>query len=191
MFRLVALGVGAFVLAWFIVLTVVGIFGSSNLVWGENNQYGRVDVPGTKVLHLPAREIDVSAAMHILGKGNETVDVPIPDDASVVVRPVTGEATVRIRRDLGDSTNAMDDGVNSQRRVWKIDVPREGDYRVTAAGSFAAAEINTQLWFGHGPPIPGDDVPLVAVLIVLLATPVGVLIARRRRAARGRSAALP
>ena len=179
--RGVLLGVVLFVAAWFSVLAVVGILGSSNIVWGEDNQYGRVDVPGEKVLHLPGREIDVSAAMHIIGKGNETVDVPIPNDASLTVTPVKGDATVAIRRDLGSSENALDDGVNSQRRVWKIDVPADGDYTVKAAGSFAGAEINVQLWFGHGPPIPGGWVPIVTTIITVLAGLV-LLILRRRRA---------
>jgi hypothetical protein len=38
-----------FLLAILVTCLPVGILGSSNLVWGEDNQYGRVDVPGTLV----------------------------------------------------------------------------------------------------------------------------------------------
>ena len=37
-----------------------------------------------------------------------------------------------------------------------------------AAGNFLGVGVNPQLWFGHGPPIPGTLVPLVAVGLVLL-----------------------
>ena len=109
------------------------MFGSSNIVWGEDDQYGIVDVPGQKVLHLPARKMDVSYAVDIVGKGNETVDVPIPKLSLSVVR-VGGPDDVKFKESFGSSENANEDGVNSQRRVWKIDVPKAGDYRVEADG---------------------------------------------------------
>ena len=151
--------------ATFAVMAVVGVLGSSNLVWGEDNQYGTVDVPGSKVLHLPKRTVDVSAAVYILGKGNETVDVPIPPDMRLAVAPVDGGERPEISRDVGSSSNASSNRVNAQRRVWKVDVPREGDYRVSAAGHLDRDGVNPQLWFGHGPPIPGTLVPLMAVLM--------------------------
>jgi len=176
-----AIIVGAFLLATLVLCAPVGILGSSNIVWGEDNQYGKVPVPGTKVLHLPEDTVDVSAAMAILGKGNETVDVPIPANLTLRVVPVGGGMAAVVHRDLGDSTNAMDDGVDSQRRVFKVDVPHDGDYRVTAAGTFLSGELNPQLWFGHGPPIPGTYVPFIAAGLALLGGLVLLLIRRRRR----------
>ena len=178
-----AIIVGGFLLATLVLCAPVGILGSSNLVWGEDNQYGKVPVPGSRVLHLPSGSVDVSAAMAILGKGNETVDVPIPRDLALTVVPVGGGAPAVVHRDLGDSTNAMDDGVDSQRRVFKVDVPHDGDYRVRTDGSFFAGELNPQLWFGHGPPIPGTFVPFIAAALALLGGLV-FLYFRRRSAAR-------
>jgi hypothetical protein len=178
-----------FLVALFFVGNIVGILGASNLVWGEDNQYGIVAVPGTKVLHLPERDIDVSLAVDIIGKGNETVDVPIPSRLAMSVSPVDGAEPVQVTRDLGGSTNADADGVNSQRRVWRIHVPADGDYRVRARGNFPGAGINPQLWFGHGPPLPGGWPWLVAAVIVAIGGLVRYLIRRRRRGSAPKRAA--
>ena len=52
--RFVLALLGVFALASFLAMPVVGILGSSNLVWGEPNQFGRVRIPGTSVLTRPA-----------------------------------------------------------------------------------------------------------------------------------------
>jgi hypothetical protein len=170
-----------FLVALLVVGNVVGILGASNLVWGEDNQYGIVSVPGKEVLHLPASDVDVSFAVDIIGKGNQTVDVPIPSGLALTVSPVDGPQAVHVTRDLGGSTNANGDGVNSQRRVWRIHVPADGDYRVRARGSFPGAGINPQLWFGHGPPLPGGWPWLVGTVLVAAGWAVMYLIGRRRR----------
>ena len=123
--RKVLLGLLFLFVGTFVVSVPIGVLGSSNLVWGEDNQYGSVPVPGTKVLHLPAREIDVSYAVDIVGRGNETPDVPLPKLSLSVVR-VGGPDDVRFTESIGDSSNANADGANTQRRVWKIDVPTAG-----------------------------------------------------------------
>jgi hypothetical protein len=164
-----------FGVAWLIVMVPVGILGSSNIVWGEDNQDGRVDVPGTAVLNLPSGSVQVSAAIEIPGAGNETADLPIPDNLSLSVGSATGGAPATVTPDLaGSSSNASDDGVNTQRRVFKVDVPSAGDYRVVTHGDFLGIGDNAQLWFGHGPPIPGTYVPWVALVLLLL---VGVVYA--------------
>jgi len=190
MLKKVAAGVGIFIAAWFPTLAIVGILGSSNIVWGEDNQYGRVDVPSTKVLHLPGREIDVSLAVEIVGKGNETVDVPVPRNLALHVTPAAGGPAVAQDTDLGDGDNAMGDGVNSQVRVWKIKVPHDGDYKVVTDGTFNGAEINPQLWFGHGPPIPGGWVPVLTTIIVVLGG-LAFFSARRLHERREQRAPLP
>jgi hypothetical protein len=164
----VALNVVLFLVATIAVCVPVGVLGSSNIVWGEDNQDGRVDVPGTKVLQLPADSIDVSVAVAIPGRGNETGNLPLPRDLELAVVPVSGSAHVSITRDVGDSRNADDDQVDTQRRVWRVSVPQDGRYRVTVRGSFLGVGVNPQVWFGHGPPLPGTLVPVVAVVLVLL-----------------------
>lgn len=181
----VGLGVLLFVVATLTVMVPVGVLGSSNLVWGEDNQSGRVEIPGTKVLHLPGGSTDVSVAVALPGRGNETPDLPLPANLSLTLAPVGGAGGATITKDLGSSSNANDNQVDTQRRVWRVKVPSDGDYRVTARGNFLGVGVNPQLWFGHGPPIPGTLVPVIAVLIVLVGGAVWFVVLPRVRG-RGR-----
>lgn len=177
--------VALFVVATVAVSFVVGVLGSSNAVWGEDNQYGRVDIPGTKVLRLPAGTVDVSAAVALPGRGNETPSLPLPKGLSLTVTPLRGAGRPVVRDDVGDTENADDDRVDTQRRVWRIDVPSDGDYRVAARGSFLGIAVNPELWFGHGPPIPGALAPVIAAVLVALGGLVWLVAVprlRRRRA---------
>ena len=185
----IALTILLLFVATLIVMVPVGILGSSNVVWGEDNQYGRVDVPGTAVLHLPAGSLRVSAAVEIPGRGNETPNLPLPSDLALAVTPVRGSAQPTVTRDLGTSANASDDQVNAQRQVWTVHVPSDGAYRVTARGNFLGVGVNAQLWFGHGPPLPGTLVPLVAVGIVLISAGLWLLVHPRLRGRRRTTAA--
>jgi hypothetical protein len=94
--------------------------------------------------------------------------VPIPKNLGLDVVPAGGGDPVEVSRDLGTSSNANDHDTNSQRKVFTVHVPSDGDYRVRATGSFAGVGINAQLWFGHGPPIPGALVPVIGAGISLL-----------------------
>jgi hypothetical protein len=138
-------------------------------VWGEDNQYGRVDVPGTTVLHLPAGAVRVSVAIHLVGRGNQTPDLPLPSDLSLAVSPVNGSGQPVLTRVNESSSNANADDVNTQRQVWTVQIPQDGDYHVTAQGTFLGIGVNPQLWFGHGPPLPGTLVPVVAAGLVVVA----------------------
>jgi hypothetical protein len=160
--------IGAFLLATLIVCIPIGVFGSSNIFWGEPDQYGRVDFPGTGVVHLPSGNVDAALALYIPGKGNEDIELPVPPSISLALVPVSGSATPTITRDLGQSNNASDNFANTVRRVWKVDVPEEGDYTATTHGHVRSIGINAQIWFGHGPPIPGTLVPIIAAAVVLL-----------------------
>ncbi len=174
--------VGLWLLASFLWCIPVGIFGSSNLVWGEPNQYGRVAAPGTGVVHLPAGDVDGTVAMIIPGRGNETPTVLLPDDLALTVVAVDGSGTATVTRHVGSSGNAMDNKADSQRRVWKIDVPHDGDYRATARGGFSGVGVDVAIWFGHGPPIPGTSVPIIGLVLGSITTLV-IWLVRRRRAA--------
>jgi hypothetical protein len=171
-----------FLLVGTLVLSVpYGILGSSNLVWGEDDQYGRVPIPSARLLHLPAREIDVSYAADVVGRGNETPDLPLPKLTLSVQRP-GGPDDVKFDNSIDVSDNANEDGVNTQRRVWKIHVPKAGDYRVVAGGDPITGEANPQFWFGHGPPLPGTFVPILGFATTLAIG--GFFLFNRRRAAQ-------
>jgi hypothetical protein len=174
------IGLGIFLLATLIMCVPVGVLGSSNLVWGENDQYGRVDVPGRATLDLPARTVTVVVALDIVGKGNQTVDVPLPSNLGLTVTPAEGQPAPSVVRDIGDSGNTNDDGTNSQRQIFKVDVAQEGSYDVVTSGSFRRIGLNAQFWFGHGPPIPGTLVPLIAAALVLIGFGIWFVIRRVR-----------
>ena len=173
---LLALG---FFIAWIVLMLPVGVLGSSNLVWGEPNQYGRIDVPGEGVLHLPTGTVEVAVAAEIVGRGNQTPNFPLPADLALSVTPVSGSAHPTVIEALGHSSNANADGADTLRHVWKVQVPVDGRYRVGARGTFAGAVLNPQLWFGHGPPLPGALVPVVAAALAVVGG-VGWLVVRPR-----------
>jgi hypothetical protein len=181
------IGLGIFLLATLVVCVPVGMLGSSNLVWGESDQYGRVDVPGRATLDLPARTIDVEIALDIVGKGNETVEVPLPPNLALTVTPTGDQPAPSVVRDVGDSGNTNDNGTNSQRRVFRVDVAEAGSYDVVARGNFRGVGINAQFWFGHGPPIPGTLVPLIAAGLVAIGFLVWLVLLPRIRRARSSS----
>lgn len=94
--------------------------------------------------------------------------MPLPSNLSLNLAAVDGAAPVSVIRDVGSSGNANDEQVNSQRRVWHVEIPEDGDYRAVARADFGGIGINAQLWLGHGPPLPGVLVPFVAAGLVLL-----------------------
>jgi hypothetical protein len=176
--------VGGFLLATLIVGVVIGI-ANSNLFWGEDNQYGRVDFPGTKVVHLPSGTTQVSIAAALPGRGNETPDMPLPARMGLAVTPVGGGGQPKVSLHVGGSVNADGNGVDTQRPVWHVSVPSAGDYRVTGSGDFAGFGVDAQLWLGYEPGfVHGPMIWLVAALIVLGVIAI-VLVLGRLRSGRG------
>jgi hypothetical protein len=152
-------------LASLIGTIAVGIFGASNLVWGEDNQYGRVDVPGTGVIHLPKGTVKVSVALALPGRGNATPDLPLPSDLSLEISAVNGSASPVVTVDVGLSSNANDDQDDTQRQAYAVQVAADGDYRVVTGGDFSGIGINAQLWFGHETPVSGWAIPALGAVL--------------------------
>ncbi len=172
--------IGVFLLGALIASIAVGILGSSNIFWGEPDQYGKVRVPGSATLHLPSGDVGANAAIYIPGKTpGVQVDVPIPKSLGLAVTPAGGGAALDVSRDLGSSGNTGSGSTNAIRKVFTVHVPSDGDYRVRATGSFAGVGINAQLWFGHGPPIPGTLVPVIGAAISLLGMLIWAFVLRR------------
>lgn len=146
--------IGIALLTMFILGITGGIL-QSNLVQGEyKTKYGTVRVPGSKVLHLPSGTADVAFAAFLPGAGNETPDMPIPKNLGLAIDPADpAGAKPVITRDLGSSENSSADNTNTDARIWKVDVPAEGDYRVVAKGG-SHALLNQTLELGTGPLVP-------------------------------------
>jgi Short C-terminal domain len=173
---------GILLLASLVWCVPVGVFGSSNLVWGEPDQYGRVAIPGSEVVHLPSGSVDGAVALIIPGRGNETPDLLLPSDLSLTVVATDGSGAATVTRNVGTSGNAMDSHADSQRHMWDIDVPHDGDYRVTARGNFEGLGVDAAVWLGHGAPIPGTDVPLIGLFLGAVTTFVIWFVTQRRSA---------
>lgn len=156
--------VGGLILVWLALSAGAALllgFLDSNILWGEPNQYGRVDMPGSKVLHLPAGETDARVAAILPGRGNETPDLPLPSELSMTVTPVSGDGHVTVVRSFGYTENANDKYADTQRRAFKVTVPKEGDYRVSIPDGIGFFAVDTAMWFGHGPPVPAGFVWLL------------------------------
>jgi hypothetical protein len=177
----------AFVLATLAFCLPVWLLGASNLVWGEDHQAGRFAVPENRFVHLPGGTLDASLAIDVVGAGNGTGALPLNDSLKLVITSVPGAPPVAIRRDVGPVRDADDAHVNTQRRVWTVDVPSAGMYYVTTYGNFTAVGSNPEVWLGHGPPLSGAMVPVVSAVLALLTVGLWFLVARRRR----RKAATP
>jgi hypothetical protein len=168
------------------VLGMVGGILESNLVQGDyKEKFGTVPVPGSKVLHLPAKTIDVAYAVLLPGRGNETPDVPVPRNLELSVVPSEpGAPRAIVRDDVGASSNSVAADTDTDIRLWTVEIQEEGDYRVTARGGSPLA-VNPTLEVGTGPLVPIGYVWLGALIVGILAGifwPQIVAARRRRRA---------
>jgi hypothetical protein len=175
---------GAFLLIS-VFVAIPLIFLNSNLLWGEGNQYGRVPIPGHKVVHLPAGSVEVSVAAALPGRGNETPELLLPP-LNLTMKARGGQEAPTVAEDIGPSVNADDSEVDTQRTAWKLQVPEEGNYLAVLKGDFTGYGVNTQAWFGREPnPLHGWQVILVAMAIALVGELVWALVSALRKRRRG------
>jgi hypothetical protein len=174
--------------AWLLISVFVAIpliFLNSNLLWGEANQYGRVPIPGHKVIHLPAGSVEVSVAAALPGRGNETPELLLPP-LNLTMKARGGQEAPTVEEDIGSSVNANDSEVDTQRTAWKLQVPEEGDYLAVLKGDFTGYGVNAQAWFGREPnPLHGWQVILAAMAIALVGELVWALVSALRKRGRG------
>ncbi len=179
--------VGGFLLISVFVMLPL-IFLNSNLVWGEANQYGRVPIPGHKVLHLPSGEVEVTVAAALPGRGNETPELLLPE-LTLTMKAKGGQEAPTVEEDIGPSVNANDSEVDTQRTAWKLHVPEAGNYLAVGEGDFTGYGVNAQAWFGREPnPLHGWQGFLFAMLLTAIGVPLyfGIkALWRRRRPLKG------
>ncbi len=119
------------------------VVGLTQRSWTDAYAYGEVGVPGRSTLHLPAGSLDITL------RELTAATVHVPPGLQVSVVPLEG-AAVPLTRDVGG-----DFGPNSRtstvayRRVFRASIPREGTYRVTAAG--VSGDGGYSVEFGHAP----------------------------------------
>jgi putative oligomerization/nucleic acid binding protein len=137
-------------LALAIVLMISGIIGFvatltlNAFVLDKFNAYGEVAIPGSGTIHLPAGEATIS--FHTLSVGGASGGgLPVPQ-LGVDIDPPQGVAQPKLTENYGGTTSVNND---IHRRVWMMQVPAEGDYKITTEGQVNGF-ISPQLAFGHG-----------------------------------------
>jgi hypothetical protein len=178
----------SFLGAWLLISFLVAIpliFLNSNLLWGEANQYGRVPIPGHKVVQLPAGKVEVTVAAALPGRGNETPELLLPT-LTLTMKARGGQEAPTVAEDIGSSANANDSEVDTQRTVWKLQVPEEGNYLAVLQGDFTGYGVNAQAWFGREPnPLHGWQVILAAMAIAAVGELVWLLVGTIRDKRKG------
>lgn len=104
--------------------------------------YGEVPIPGTGSVQLPAGEVTVS--LHALVIGGNGGGLPVPP-LGLTISPPDGVAQPQVTENIGSTTTVNSD---AHVRVWKVQVPAAGTYRVQADGQ-VGGYVNPRLAFGH------------------------------------------
>jgi len=126
---------------------IIGFVGTLTLnafVLDKFNAYGEVPIPGSGTIHLPAGEATIS--FHTMTVGSVSGGgLPVPQ-LGVDIDPPQGVAQPKLTENYGGTTSVNND---AHRRVWLMQVPAEGDYKITTEGQVNGF-ISPQLAFGHG-----------------------------------------
>lgn len=163
---LAALTAIAFVVVWFLSWTLLS----------NSDKFGRVDVPGHAVIHLPAGETEVSfRTLLATNGGNGGLRIP---PLSLGIDPVDdGADDPTLREDYGPSSSVNGD---IHARVWRLQVESEGDYGVAADGE-VGGYIQPQLTFGADSSVSGILIALAIATAVLVAIMLAALVIARRQ----------
>ncbi len=135
-FRLLAVAVVGTFVAW-----IVSIFAFTG-----SDAYGRVNIPGQTVVHLPQGEVDVAFDTQLATSGGNSGGLTVPSLSLSVAPAAGGGPNPTLTQDFGSTTTVNAD---AHIRVWRMQVPHAGEYRVQASGN-VSAYIAPQLEFGHG-----------------------------------------
>jgi hypothetical protein len=131
-----------------IVVSTVGVFFWPDVdasVFDKYAAYGEVPIPGTRTLHLPEGDVQVSFHTEIAGS-MEGGGLPIPRGLEVTIAPPSGVTTPKFIHSVGETTA---DNQDVHVPVGAVHVPAAGDYTITANGK-ASAYLSPRLSFGHG-----------------------------------------
>jgi hypothetical protein len=142
--RVLVIGLAA-VLALGVIAQIVNanVLNSS----GDPTKYGQLDIPDSKLLQLPAGSFE-GILEENLGQ-----DLRISPQLRLSMKLQDGGPAPVISRDVGEqfgTANGEFGPDQHYRRVWRVDVPRSGRYRVSVGG--AGPDSGYFLDLGHSPP---------------------------------------
>lgn len=147
---------------------------------GDPTRYGQLNVPDSEVLQLPSASFE-----GILADPLEE-EPKITPALRLLIKPLGGGPAPQISRDVGERFGTANGNFGPDtyfRRVWRIDVPRAGRYRVSVGG--AGPDPGYLLDLGHSPPAGPVQIWLwtgIAAAIVLALWLAARVIANRKRA---------
>ncbi|MFV0494982.1 SHOCT domain-containing protein [Mycobacterium sp.] len=128
------------------VVSVLGLVATlmlDALFFDKYNVYGEIPVPGTGSVRLPTGEATVSLHVRVSGSDDDR-HVPVPQ-LRIAIDPPDGVAQPELIQSIGSTTIINNE---AHLRLWKIRVPAEGTYQVTADGR-VDGYISPRLAFGH------------------------------------------
>lgn len=163
------------------IAAAVGLLVVWILSWtllSHSDRYGRVDIPGSAVLHLPAGEIEVAFRTLTPTTNGSGGALNVPP-LSLGVHPANGKGPdPEVEEDFGTTASVNGD---AHVRVWTLRIEREGSYRVVSDGE-VGGYIKPQLTFGDEDSV-GDLLLWLAILAgAAFAAAVGAhLVLRRSR----------
>ena len=103
------------------------------------DKHGRFAVPGEMTTQLPAGRVRIYYDVN-WGDTSESSTFDAPDDLEVKITAIDTGDEVPIRRKLASSVNAKETANFSRGYIGRIEVPREGEYKVEASASTPASE---------------------------------------------------
>lgn len=121
----------------FVVALVLNAF-----VFDEYDAYGKVPIPGSASLHLPAGDVTVTFGTVLIGGGGN--GLPVPPLQYRINGP--GGVDAALTEDYGATTIVNND---ARVRIGYLHVPMDGTYDVALDGS-VSAYLNPTMTFGHG-----------------------------------------
>lgn len=155
---------------WVLILASIGLVAGlilSAFVLGHSDRYGRVDIPGQQVLHLPEGEIDVSFRTQLATSAGNGGGLTVPPLRLGVTSSDPSIPDPKVTEDHGTTVTVNGD---SHVRVWRLQVASDGDYRIATDGQ-VSAYIAPQLTFGRATNISSLLIGLgvlIAVMILIL-----------------------
>ncbi len=155
---------------------------------GYPARYGQVQIPGSATVTLPAGSVDLTLESDV----DEGFGLSVPAALAVAVTAATpGAPAPTVTRAVGGdysrspgATQRVNGVPNTYRRLWKVDVPRSGEYRVVTSPPGLANPHGLVLDVGHSPGL--GDLQIwervgVAWFVVMALWYSGRLVDRRRR----------
>jgi hypothetical protein len=142
--RTLAIGLGVIV-----ALGVIAQIVNANVLstQGDATKYGQLNVPESKVLTLPA------ASFEGILEDNLEEEIEITKSLRLAIKPLGGGPAPTITRDVGERSGTANGKFGPDtyyKRVWRIDVPQAGGYRVSVGG--AGPDSGYFLDLGTSPP---------------------------------------